>query len=58
MKTFLLKLIENLESEVFTLSGETHESYVSLLAVIRALKITVETKYQTLETIDEDNIPF
>jgi hypothetical protein len=45
MKTFLLKLIENLESEVFTLDGDNHQSYMALNAVIRALKTTVEEQY-------------
>ena len=57
MKTFLSKLIENLESEAFTLDSDNHQSYIALHALIRALKATIEEQYQPLE-IEEDNIPF
>jgi len=57
MKTFLSKLIENLESEAFFFDEDSHQSYLALHAVIRALKDTVKEQYQPLET-EEDNIPF
>lgn len=57
MKTFLSKLIENLESEIFTLGEDTHQSYIALQALIRALKATIEEQHQPLE-VEEDNIPF
>lgn len=57
MKTFLSKLIENLESEAFFFDEDSHQSYLALQAVIRALKDTVEEQHQPLE-IEDDNIPF
>jgi hypothetical protein len=51
------KLIENLESEIFTLGEDTYQSYIALHALIRALKTTIEEQHQPLE-IEEDNIPF
>jgi len=57
MKTFLSKLIKNLESEVFTLDGDNHQSYVALYAVIRALKNTIAEQHQPLE-VEEDDTPF
>jgi hypothetical protein len=57
MKTFLSKLIKNLESEAFYLDSDDHKSYIALHAIIRALKATIEEQHQPLE-IEEDNIPF